>query len=277
MNDRDCTALLQWALPRLELRWPGFRKVRGQVCKRIQRRMRDLGIEGFAAYRERLETDAQEWRAFDECCHITISRFFRDKGVFEALRRLVLPEIANRAERERRETRCWSAGCASGEEPYTVRILWNLDIARKFPGIDMSIIATDIDRAMLERAREGCYERTSLRELPPGLVAEAFDTVDNRLCVRPRHRQRVTFLSQDLRSQVPTGPFDLVLCRNVAFTYFAEPLQRLILTRIQEELLPGGYLIIGVHEHLPEAAAFVALPDKPQILRRRAASDLEAT
>ena len=276
MNDRDCTALLQWALPRLELRWPGFRKVRGQVCKRIQRRMRDLGIEGFAAYRQRLEADAEEWRVFDECCYITISRFFRDRGAFEAVRTLVLPEIAARARRERQEARCWSAGCASGEEPYTVRILWDLDTARKFPGIDVSIIATDIDRAMLERAREGCYGRTSLRELPPGLVAEAFDAVGNLLCVRHRHRQQVTFLNQDLRSQALAGPFDLVLCRNVAFTYFAEPLQRLVLTRVRDELLSGGYLIIGAHEHLPEQTAFVSLLDKPQILRRKAAPNLQA-
>jgi chemotaxis protein methyltransferase CheR len=276
MNDRDCTALLQWALPRLELRWPGFRKVRGQVCKRIQRRMRDLGIEGFAAYRERLEADAEEWRVFDECCHITISRFFRDKGVFEAVRRLVLPEIAVRAGRERREARCWSAGCASGEEPYTVRILWDLDTARKFPGVDVSIIATDIDKVMLERAREGCYERTSLRELPPGLVAQAFDKIGGRLCVRPRHRKQVTVLRQDLRSQAPAGPFDLVLCRNVALTYFAEPLQRLVLKRIREQLLLRGYLVIGAHERLPERiTGLVPLADMPQILRREAVPDLQ--
>ena len=88
MNDPDCTAFLQWALPQINLRWPGFRKVRRQVCKRLKRRMHDLQLADFAAYRARLEDDRTEWEVVDRCCHITISRFFRDRGVFEALRKL---------------------------------------------------------------------------------------------------------------------------------------------------------------------------------------------
>ncbi|SRR6267378_2761514 len=91
MDNRDCTAFLQWALPQRDLRWPGFRKVRHQVYKRLKRRIRELGLDDLAAYRRRLEADPAEWRAFDECCHITISRFFRDQGVFEVLRERVLP------------------------------------------------------------------------------------------------------------------------------------------------------------------------------------------
>jgi len=108
----DCTAFLEWALPRLELRWPGFRKVRRQVCKRLTRRMRDLGLDSFAAYRARLEADPTEWRVLDECCHITISRSFRHRGVFEVLLTRVPPDIAARAAREERNIRVWSAGCA---------------------------------------------------------------------------------------------------------------------------------------------------------------------
>ena len=102
MKDSDCTVFLRWALPRLALRWAGFRRVRGQVCKRVKRRMQDLGIEDHASYRKRLEADAEEWQVLDKCCHITISRFFRDAGIFEVLQRRVLPEIAERARRERR-------------------------------------------------------------------------------------------------------------------------------------------------------------------------------
>jgi chemotaxis protein methyltransferase CheR len=80
-------AFVQWALPRLDMRWTGFRKVRGQVCERIKRRLKELGLEGYAAYRQRLETDPQEWRVLDECCHITISRLFRDQDVFAGLLR----------------------------------------------------------------------------------------------------------------------------------------------------------------------------------------------
>jgi chemotaxis protein methyltransferase CheR len=126
MSDTECVAFLRWALPQLQLRWAGFRTVHGQVCKRLRRRMASLGIEGFAAYREKLGSDPREWLAVDQSCHITISRFFRDRGVFHILQSRVLPEIATRARSEQREARCWSIGCASGEEPYTVKILWDL-------------------------------------------------------------------------------------------------------------------------------------------------------
>ena len=119
VNDAECTAFLQWALPQLDLRWPGFRKVRRQVCKRLKQRMRDIGVNDYPAYCTRLEADPSEWQILDACCHITISRFFRDRGIFEVVRRRGLPDIAARARREKREARVWSAGCASGEEPYT--------------------------------------------------------------------------------------------------------------------------------------------------------------
>src|SRR5260370_17006516 len=97
MDNRDCTTFLQWALPQRNLRWPGFRKVRRQVCKRLKRRIRELGLDDLAAYRRRLEADPAEWHAFDECCHITISRFFRDRGVFEVLPNNVPPHLATPA------------------------------------------------------------------------------------------------------------------------------------------------------------------------------------
>ena len=114
LSDTERTAFLQWALPQLNLRWSGFRKVNRQVCKRLKRRMNDLRVADLATYRTRLEADPAEWGVLDECCHITISRFFREKRVFEVLRARVLPHIAERAQREGRAARMWSAGCASG-------------------------------------------------------------------------------------------------------------------------------------------------------------------
>src|SRR6266496_2805224 len=97
-----------------------------------------------------------------ECCHITISRFFRDRRVFETLRNHVLPELAQCAERERRTVHIWSAGCGSGEEPYTIKILWDLEVASSRPGISLSVLATDVDVNMLARAQKACFEATSL-------------------------------------------------------------------------------------------------------------------
>jgi chemotaxis protein methyltransferase CheR len=268
MADADCVAFLQEALPRLGLRWQGFRKVHGQVCKRLWRRIKELGIEGFAAYRQRLDTHPEEWTVLDGLTHITISRFFRDKSIFEALERCVLPDIATRARREKRQARFWSAGCASGEEPYTLKIIWDLAVAPTYPGVKCSVIATDVDETVLKRARKGCYSRGSLRQLPEVLLHQGFEQSGSLFCVRQHYREGVTFLSQDLRSEAPDGFFDLILCRNVAFTYFEPPLQAEALDRLVRRLAEPGYLVIGARESLPhELSGLVPLSGVREIFR----------
>ena len=235
--------------------------------------MDDLHLADFAAYRARLEIDPAEWRAFDECCHITISRFFRDRGVFEVLRQRVLPDIAARARRNGRGARFWSAGCASGEEPYTLKILWDLEVASTFPDVSLTIVGTDVDKAMLARAQAACFETSSLHELPPPLADQAFDQLGSRFCVKPRHREGIEFLFQDLRVEAPMSLFDLILCRYVAFTYFAPPLRKAVLHRIVERLSPNGYLVIGTHEQLPDnGMALLPLAGAPQVFERKSAS-----
>ena len=266
----DCTTFLQWSLPQRGLRWPGFRKVHRQVCKRLKRRMAELELGDFSDYRARLDADRQEWRIFDECCHITISRFYRDRGVFDCLRQRVLPDIAARAKDEGRDARIWSAGCASGEEPYTLKILWDLEIAETYAGVSISITATDVDKTMLTRARTACFEKTGVRELPAHLVEQAFDPVGPQLCVKPRHREGIQFSEQDLQLQAPATRFDLILCRYVTFTYFALPLQQRLLASMLERLLPHGYLVIGTHEHLPSTSGLAPLDHAPQIFQRSA-------
>ncbi len=243
--------------------------MRRQVCKRLNRRIRELGLADLAAYRRRLESDPAEWTAFDQCCAITISRFFRDRSVFEVLRGRVLPELAARAVREQRAVRIWSAGCASGEEPYTLKVVWDCDIAPSFRDAVVSIVATDIDEAVLARARQGCFEPGSLRELPHDLVERAFDRAGPLYCIKPKHREGIEFLHQDLRRQTPALGFDLILCRYLAFTYFAEPLQRQVLMAIIDRLVPHGYLVIGTHERLPSIEpALMPLSGAPQIFAR---------
>ena len=134
MNDTHCIAFLQWALPRLGMRWAGFRKVRRQVCNRARRRARELGLSDLTAYRAYLETHPEEWAVLDQLTPITISRFYRDRGVFEHLAREVLPTLAARAiNRGSDSLEIWSAGCASGEEPYTLAILWEAELTQQVP------------------------------------------------------------------------------------------------------------------------------------------------
>lgn len=253
MTDAECVRFLQWALPELRLRWPGFRKVRKQVCRRIDRRREELHLADVAEYRACLETHPAEWAVLDELCRIPISRFYRDKAVFEFLEREVLAQLA-RAETASggTELRGWSIGCAGGEEPYSVAILWKLRLACRFPSVALRILATDADEHAIVRAQQGCYAAGSLKDLPPEWRLRALHPSANTYCVKAEYREPVTFLVQDVRRAAPEGLFRLILCRNMAFTYFDEPLQREILHKIADRLVPGGALVIGSLESLPE-------------------------
>ncbi len=195
MTESSCVEFLQWALPRLALAWPGFRRVRRQVCRRIGRRAQDLKLPDLFAYRAYLEAHREEWALLDSFCRIPISRLLRDRIVFDRLGTQVLPELAAAATaRGERTLRFWSAGCASGEEPYSLKILWTLELASRFPNLSLAVIATDIDEGLLERARAARYRASSLRELPGAWVEKAFARSDGLFELRPEFRAGVEFL-----------------------------------------------------------------------------------
>ena len=252
MTDAQCVAFLQWALPRVGLHWPGYRKVRAQVCKRVQARLRELGLPDVAKYQALLERSPSEWARLDAMCPITISRFCRDRGVFDDLTKVVLPALAAAApERRQAALRCWCVGCACGEEVYSLRLIWDLQLAASYPRLDLELLGTDADSQVLARARTGCYPRSSLREAPADWLGRAFTTRDASYCVRPEFRRRIAFELQNVRRSLPDGPFDLILCRNLVLTYFEPGLRQAVLTGLVERLQPRGALLVGVHERLP--------------------------
>ncbi len=252
MQDSECTEFLQWALPRLHRRWPGFRKVRAQVCKRIDRRWNALGLAGPRAYREYLDQYPSEWEMLDDLCPITISCFYRDKAVFDFLGATLLPQLARDAHQHAaRELRALSIGCASGEEPYTLKLAWHFHVAPIHREISLYIVATDVLPEMLERARQACYSSSSLKRLPEAWRAQAFERAENRYCLRAEFRQGIEFVRQDVRTTLPDGIFHLILCRNLVFTYYDEDTQRDIVARLLTRLPPGGALVIGRREILP--------------------------
>lgn len=253
MKDAECVDLLQWALPRLRLRWAGFRKVRRQVCRRLDLRIRELGLEGMDSYRAYLESNPNEWGQLDALCRVTISRFYRDRGVFEFLEQRVLPQLAADAAARGGVVEAWSAGCASGEEPYTLVLAWEYAIRPSFRDVALHVRATDLDETMVERSRAASYGASSLRDLPPHW-RHAFVHRGGRYHLRPRFKESVTVERGDVRDPDPAGPYDLVLCRNLAFTYFDLSLQREVAERVTLVLRKGGVLVIGSHEKLPEGS-----------------------
>lgn len=268
-SDAECVAFLRWCLPRLGLRWEGFRKVRATVCKRVRRRLRELDLPDVAAYRRHLEAVSGEWPVLDGLCRIPISRLYRDRGVFDCLAEEVLPACARNAAAEGRPLRCWSAGCASGEEAVTLRLLWDLRLAADFPATRLEIVASDVDPVLLRRAARGCYSAGALKDLPADLRA-AFVSTGEEWCLKPAHLGGIDYRCEDLRTDWPAGPFDLVLCRNLAFTYFDAALQRAVLSQIAVRLRPAGVLVLGRHEALPRPHGFVPWRSGINIFRRRA-------
>ncbi len=265
-RDAEGRAFLAWALPRLGLRWDGFRGVHGQVVKRVLRRARALELPDLTAYRALLERDSSEWRRLDGLCRITISRFWREGGVFELLRAEVFPALATGAGMRGDEVvRVLCLGAAGGEEPYSLRIAWDHQAARP---VELSIVALEADAEQIARARAGLYDAGALAELPPAYRREAFDQEGERFRVRDAVRRDVELVQADVRDPWPPGPFDLVTCRNLAFTYFDAALQDETLGRIERSLHPGGALVIGRQERLPPGSSLVELAAGSNVFRK---------
>jgi len=252
MADAECVAFLQWALPQLGRRWAGYRKVRRQVCRRVRRRMDELRLDSFADYRRLLERDPDEWPRLDAMTNITISRFYRDRAVYDYVLAEVLPALAERARGAGRSTlRVWSAGCASGEEPYTLKIMWELAVAANWPDLRIEVLATDIRPVMVQRAERARYMPSAMKDLPVPWRETAFRPDGEELLLLHRFRDGVTFTQHDIRTGPPDGLFDLVLCRYLSFTYFDDAGQRDTLRTLAQSMHPDGALILGNREEPP--------------------------
>jgi len=255
MQDSDCVRFLQWALPQMQMRWAGFRKVRKQVCKRLTHRLAALGLDDIDAYQHHLTQQPDEWRGLDSLCRVVVTRYYRDKRVFAELAERVLPQLATTARASGREVlRAWNIGSASGEEAYTLAILWHQMLAPRFPELQFNILGTEIDSHLLERSQQACYLSGTIKNMPKALSSKAFSIDNDHYCLKPEYQAMVEFRQQDIRTTLPDEMFDLILCRNLVFTYFDEPLQQTILNRMLTRLRPGGWLVLGVHESLPAGA-----------------------
>lgn len=271
MNDRDCTAFLRWALPRLQLRRQGFRKVRRQVCKRISRRLTELRLASAEHYRQYLDEHPEEWQLLDSLCRVTISRFYRNRIVFDYFAADVLPHLIHTLRLQGgRQLRVLSIGSASGEEPYTIALIWHFTVRPMHPDLELAVLATDFDPLMLERGRQACYPASSLQNLPLLWREEAFYRADDLFCLQEAVKSPVRFLRLDIRKHLPAGTFHIVLCRNLAFTYFAPSLQQIVLEKIVSFMEDNAILVTGPHEHIAwRSARLVPWLDHMPIYQKR--------
>ena len=221
-----------------------------ELAALLERRLQEVGAANYAQYRRKLAcADGAEWAALAPLLTVPETYFFRMPEHFEALALEALPEVIKR-NRESRTLRVLSAGCASGEEAYSLRILLN----ERFPQLAdwrVSVVGVDLSEAALERARAGEYNAWSLRATSELRRRANFNTVGKLFRLRPEARAGVEFERENLLAPVPAHepPYDIILCRNVLI-YFSEQAMREAIARLMGRLAPQGYLFLGPAESL---------------------------
>ncbi len=243
----------------------------GTIKRRIFKRLLATGVVDFQAYLGFLDEYPEEYRRLIKELTIKVSCFFRNPYVFELLNKIVLPDILRRKEMERGPAiRVWSAGCAYGEEAYSIAMLLVEYLKGKKKELSdyfISIFATDIDNDALTRAKLALYEDEALYEVKK-LYLDRYFVHNGRYSVSDEIKDLVVFCQHDLTSTRQIAPpvgvvhsYDLILCRNVLI-YFSLPLQRRVMFNLLRSLNPGGFLVLGEAESvLKEVEPLLTLVD----------------
>jgi len=255
-------AFLRAACPPLDLDWRRYR--RRSARHRIDARLRELQLDGYAAYLQRLQSDPAEAAGLAERMRVTVSRFFRERECWEQLAAAVLPELL-KSKAADQPLRAWSVGCCGGEEPYTLALLWREHFAPR----PLELLATDIDADSLKRAAQARYGTRSLREVPPALLARHFRQSGGLWRLDPEVASGVRFERRNfLLPPVPAG-MDLVCCRNLPFTYYRGDRLRRATLLLWQALRPGGALMLGRKEGAAAACdLFAPWPGAGAVFRK---------
>jgi two-component system, chemotaxis family, CheB/CheR fusion protein len=240
---------------------------RSSLMRRVDRRMAQIGITDYADYLDHLELHGDEFTALFNTILINVTGFFRDAEAWDHLAREVLPALLA-TKSPGQSLRVWSAGCASGEEAYTLAIVLAelLGVAEFRDRV--KIYATDVDEDALTQARHGGYGPRDVRGVPPELLERYFDLAGGRYVFRKDLRRSVIFGRNDLVQDAPISRIDLLVCRN-ALMYFTAETQARILTRFHFALNPAGVLLLGKAEMLlSHGGLFTPVEIKRRIFRK---------
>jgi len=186
---------------------------------------------------------------------VSISRFFRDRQLWQDLQQKIFPELV---QSENKEIRIWSAGCACGEEVYTIKIIWERMQSSRIPLPLLRITATDHNPLYIEKARDGRYSSSSLKDVPDYLRSIYFVPVKGakRYSIQPFLKDNIIWQTTDFIYSAPGSGYHVIFLRNNLLTYYREHLQKIAFIKIIDSLANNGFLIIGAHESLP-----IQLPD----------------
>ena len=224
------------------------------VYSRLSRRLRQRGLQRFQDYCDYVETgdDEDELREFINALTTNLTSFFREPHHFEFLANELLPALMRSRGLSNRRIRIWSAGCSTGEEPYSIAIV----LREVLPNVgwDVKILATDLDSNVLATAERGIYEWSRVKDLSESRLRRWFQKGRNAQAgwvrVAPALRDLITFRQLNLMNDWPMrGPFDLIFCRNVVI-YFDKATQAVLFDRYADILVERGHLFVGHSESL---------------------------
>jgi chemotaxis protein methyltransferase CheR len=225
------------------------------VKARLGKRLRLLGLSSYTEYMKYVEEDASgvELANMLDALSTNLTYFFRESQHLDYLSKDILPQMIAAAGRGPKKLRVWSAGCSSGEEPYSIAVVL-METLPDPSRWDVKILATDISGQVLAKARQGVYEEARFRDMPAAIRGRYFELADSgppkRFRVCDQLRKMVHFARLNLMEPWPMrGPFDIIFCRNVMI-YFDKPTQERIIHRFTDILSPGGVLFIGHSESL---------------------------
>ncbi|MBO0694316.1 MAG: PAS domain-containing protein, partial [Acidimicrobiaceae bacterium] len=241
---------------------------RSSLGRRVRKRMQEVGATSFSDYRDLLETHTEEYISLFNTILINVTGFFRDPDAWEALGKEVVSSLVENAGDDR-DIRVWSAGCSSGEEPYSLAMLFAEAMGTERFGEQVKIYATDIDEEALAVARRGFYPEKSVADVPEELRDKYFEAMPSGVAFRSDLRRKVIFGRLDVTRDAPISRLDLLVCRNTLM-YFNAEIQSQILSRFHFALRDIGYLFLGKAEMLmANGSHFVPLDPRVRIFRRR--------
>jgi two-component system, chemotaxis family, CheB/CheR fusion protein len=263
--DPEFEALLRYIQESRGLDFRGYKRT--SLRRRITLRMEALGAEDFAAYRSRLEAQPAEFEDLLNTVLINVTSFFRDAEAWAVLRDEVIPAIVAHGDADR-PIRVWSVGCASGEEPYSIAMLFAeamglTDFCRR-----VKIYATDLDEEALKIARVATYAPRDVEGVPPELLEKYFERTNNHYVFERELRKCVIFGRHNVVHDAPISRIDLLTCRNLLI-YLEADTQSVVLPRLHYALTRDGYLFLGKAEtQLARSALFRPVEMKHRIFAK---------
>ena len=240
---------------------------RTTLQRRVQKRLEAVGLRDYDDYLELLDRDADEFTQLFNTLLINVTRFFRDDSPWVFLAQDVIPALLAR-HGDTAPIRVWSAGCASGEEAYSLAMLFAEALGPQRFGKRVKIYATDVEEDALGSARSATYSEKQVRDVPPALRVKYFEPLDGRFMFAKDLRRSVIFGRNDLVQDAPISQVDLLVCRNTLM-YFDSATQGGILARFHFALTDHGVLFLGRAETLlAQSSAFVPIDRKRRIFRK---------